>query len=227
MIFSFRISRPNLIGLAAATLFAASATVAAADPAFQSTSNVGAWEVATNVGGVDGVFASFPTTGFTAAAATSRSTADLTWLANNASGTNGGIGTWTFFVFRQSFDLAGFDASTARLEFRWAADDSGEGFADRGTWTPKYRLNGGALVPGSWATGATYDLGLPTVLSSGFVNGVNTLEFFVEGNGVTDGFALRTTSFTAAVPEPGTYAMLLAGLGVLGVAARRRACRGR
>jgi hypothetical protein len=40
----------------------------------------------------------------------------------------------------------------------------------------------------------------------------------------TDGFALETLSFTAtaAIPEPETYAMLLAGLGLLGLLARRR-----
>lgn len=223
MIFSCRINRRSLARLAAATALAAGSATASADPTFHSTSDAGAWEVATTVGGVDGAFASFPTTGFTAAVSTPRTSGGVSWLANNGSGTNGSIGTWTFFVFRQVFDLGGYDPASARLEFQWAADDSGEGFADRGAWTPKYRLNGGPLIAGSWATGATYDLGLPTVLSSGFVSGPNTLEFFVEGNGVTDGFALRTTSFTAAVPEPGTYAMLLAGLGVLGLAVRRRA----
>ncbi len=42
--------------------------------------------------------------------------------------------------------------------------------------------------------------------------------------GITDGGGLGWDNFTfsANVPEPGTYAMLLAGLGVLGFVARRR-----
>lgn len=196
----------------------------AADPVFKSTSDVTAWEVATTVGGVDGAFSSFPTTGFAPAVAiTGRESEGIGWIANNASGSNACcVGNWTFFVFRQSFDLAGFDASTASLSFRWAADDSGEGFADRGSWRPKFRLNGGDLIAGQWATGATYELGLTTTLTEGFVAGENTLEFFVEGNGVTDGFALQTVAFTAAVPEPETWAMLLAGIGVMTGVLRRR-----
>jgi len=37
------------------------------------------------------------------------------------------------------------------------------------------------------------------------------------------GFEARTYMLTAPVPEPGTYALMLAGLGVLGMASRRRA----
>ncbi|MEW5789131.1 MAG: PEP-CTERM sorting domain-containing protein [Pseudomonadota bacterium] len=42
------------------------------------------------------------------------------------------------------------------------------------------------------------------------------------GSGEFTGTVLNDTAFTAAVPEPETYAMMLAGLGLLGVAARRR-----
>lgn len=213
-------ARAAVASVAASIAFGAGA----ADPVFQSTSDPTAWEVATTVGGVDGAFTSFPTTGFAPAVAiTGRSSEGVGWIANNASGSNACcVGNWTFFVFRQTFDLTGFDASTASLSFRWAADDSGEGFADRGSWRPKFRLNGGDLVAGQWATGATYDLGLTTTLTGGFVAGENTLEFFVEGNGVTDGFALQTVAFTAAVPEPETWALWLAGLGVMTGVLRRR-----
>jgi hypothetical protein len=192
-----------------------------ASPFFSSTSDPSYWKVATNVGGVDGAYSSFPTAGFTSAVAISDRT---DWIANNSTGTNGGMETWTFFVFRQTFDLTGYDPTTADLQFKWAADDSGEGFASRGTWTPKFSLNGGSLINGTWATGNTYNLGPTAVLTSGFVSGLNTIDFYVEGNGVTDGFALELVSFRAressAVPEPAT--MLLLGFGIVGLAGVRR-----
>ena len=62
---------------------------------------------------------------------------------------------------------------------------------------------------------------------SGFNPGVNTLVFRVQNlAGGTNPTGLRvefTSSSVTAVPEPETYAMFLAGLGVVGfVAARRR-----
>lgn len=203
---------------------ALSATNSFADPVFASTSDASQWQVATHVGGADGQFSSFNMTDFVSAVATP-SRPD--WIANNSSGTNGPMETWTFFHFRQTFDLTGYDPNTAHLQFQWAADDSGEGFASRGTWVPKFSLNDGNLVP--WGTGPTYSYGSTVDLTSGFVSGLNTINFYVEGNGVTDGFALKTIGFTAQlntnmtpVPEPETYAMLLAGLGLMGFVARRR-----
>lgn len=196
---------------------------AIAAPDFYSTSDPSHWQVATNVGGTDGAFSSFPTTGFAPAVALP---ARPGWIANNASGTNGPCPgcTYVFFVFRQTFDLTSFDATTADLKFQWAADDSGEGFAERGTWRPKFSVNGGSLVDGGWLTGNTYSYGPTIDVSSGFVAGLNHIDFYVEGNGVTDGMSLQTIGFTAnPVPEPEAYAMMLAGLGLLGFLRRRRA----
>ena len=118
-------------------------------------------------------------------------------------------GDWTFFVFRETFNLTGYDPSTASLQFQWAADDSGQGFADRGTWVPKYSLNGGPLITGTWPGGDTYGFGPTVDISSGFVPGLNVIEFYVEGNGATDGMALDPLSFTAnAVPEPASLTLL-------------------
>ena len=199
-----------------------------ASPTFSSTSDPSYWQVATALHGSDGLYSSFPTTGFTTAVAI---TSRPGWIANNSTGTNGGfVGDWTFFVFRQTFDLTGYDATTADLQYQWAADDSGEGFAFRGTWTPKYSFNGGSLVNGIWATGDTYSFGPTVDISSGFVSGLNTIDFYVEGNGVTDGFALRTVGFTAEllnpVPEPEIYAMLGVGLGLMGWVGRRKKQQG-
>jgi hypothetical protein len=203
-----------------------SATEGYSGPTFSTTSDASQWQVATNVGGTDGSFSSFPTTGFvTATAVTGRFTGTTGWIANNSTGTNSS--SPVFFVFRETFDLTGYNPTTADLQFQWAADDSGQGFADRGTWTPKFSVNGGALINGTWAGGDTYSFGPTQDVSSGFVSGQNEIEFYVEGNGTTDGFALNTISFTASpsvVPEPASLTLFgiatASGLGYFGL--RRR-----
>jgi hypothetical protein len=63
-------------------------------------------------------------------------------------------------------------------------------------------------------------------LNTGFVNGLNTIYFYVEGNGQTDGFEIANVSISAiSVPEPETYTMLLAGLGLLGFIGCRKRSR--
>ena len=110
---------------------------------------------------------------------------------------------------------------------RWAADDSGEIIADRGSWIPAFSLNGGALVnyPGSTPEHRipTYDYCDWVTISSGFVAGLNTIDFYVEGNGQTDGFGLQVQSFTADVPAPAGVAVLVQGLSWIGGRRRRQA----
>ena len=209
------------IAAAAAMLVAATSSMAV--PTFASTTAaVGGtdlvWDVAAEHGGYNEGLARFGhilgNVAFNDAWAW-RHEGPVTMLANNASGSNGGI--YTYFIFRQTFDLTGYDPATADLKFRWASDDVPGAVG----WTPAYKLNGAALQAGS--SGA-YALGSVVEVDSGFVAGHNSIDFYVEGNGTTDGFALETVSFTAnAVPEPETYALMLAGLAGIGWAARRKA----
>jgi hypothetical protein len=187
---------------------------------FSSTSNPSSWQVAVNMNGKDGELSSFPTTGFNPAVAiTGRTTEGINWIANNSTGTNGSfIGDWKFFVFRQTFDLTGYDPTTANLSFQWAADDDGHSNSASGTWKPKYRLNSGNLIDGkwfgTWPTGSSYFFGPTVDISSGFINGVNTIDFYVQGNGVTDGFALKSLGLNVEpVPEPITILGSLTALG--------------
>lgn len=113
-----------------ALILACGVSQGAADPLnFSPTTVPSSWQVTTNVGGVDGELASFPTSGFAPAVAIDARTG---WIANNSTGTNSGLGDWTFFVFRQTFDLTGYIPTSANLQFQWAADDSGQVFATRG-----------------------------------------------------------------------------------------------
>jgi hypothetical protein len=170
---------------------------------FQSTSSPEAWKMTINISNIDNNINSFLTTGFFDSTIISgRFAEEVSWIANNSTGTNAPGFAWTQFVFRQQFDLTGYDPLTATLSFQWAADDSGEGFASRGAWIPKYRLNGGNLINGAWPTSNTYSLGLVTNLTTGFIEGVNTIDFYVQGNGVTDGFALRSLGLNADVKTP-------------------------
>ncbi|MCV2360736.1 FxDxF family PEP-CTERM protein [Paucibacter sp. TC2R-5] len=52
--------------------------------------------------------------------------------------------------------------------------------------------------------------------------GTTTLTFKAIGNSDSYGTSLDLVSVTAAVPEPETYALMLAGLGAIGFVARRR-----
>ena len=210
----------------AAALALCAATAVQADPVFFPTADpVGHWFVCTNVNpSGEGQLSSFRTDNFVQSVNITYDGARLDWIADTPGGSHGGVPNWTFFVFRQTFDLTGYDPATANLTIRWGADDSGEIFADRGSWIPAYTLNGGAFVnyPGS-----TPEHRLPTYsyspwisITSGFVSGLNTIDFYVEGNGQTDGFGLQVQSFTAdQIPAPAAAAPLaVAGL----LATRRR-----
>lgn len=118
------------------------------------------------------------------------------YIASNTTGSTGGYpGDYTQFVFRQTFDLTGYDAANATLSFQWAADDTGEGFAERGSWLNRFTVNGSGFQGIDSDGYYNYDAG-KIVLLTGFTSGVNTIDFYVQGNGITDGFELKVLSFT-------------------------------
>jgi hypothetical protein len=129
-----------------------------------------------------------------------------------------GIGTtgtqyWDFVTFTVSNDLVN-NGSTVDLSF---------GLYDISTMLVVIRQDAGPydynlnkIVGQEWisANNSTMSLALEagqyTVFVSGWTNGANL------SSGYTIGFS------PTAVPEPETYAMMLAGLGIVGMVARRR-----
>ena len=88
------------------------------------------------------------------------------WIGPNA-GAGGAPGLYTF---QTRFDLRGFDPATVILVGQWTSDNSGLAI----------RLNGTAT--GNTTTG-NFDTLFPFTIDSGFVDGINTLEFDVENAG--------------------------------------------
>jgi hypothetical protein len=124
-----------------------------------------------------------------------------------------GIYKWTL-----TFDLSAYLPSATSFSARWATDNFGT-----------VVLNGVAI--GSIGVAEGFGSWSDFSANSGFVNGVNVLEFFVVNQAQSSGnpTGLRVEfldSSTVArgnqVPEPESYALLLASLGALRFMSRRR-----
>jgi PEP-CTERM motif len=134
------------------------------------------------------------------------------WIGpNNSPSLDGPVGVYDY---QTTFNLAGFNPSTAAISGGWSTDNIGVGIYLNGvdTGNPGTAFN-------------QFQIGyVPFSITSGFVSGLNTLDFFV--NNAAGPTALRVemtgAAAVAAVPEPETYAMLLAGLGLIGFIAYRR-----
>jgi hypothetical protein len=108
--------------------------------------------------------------------------------------------------FRITFDLTGFDESTAQIKGTWAVDNFGLDILVNGQST-------GNMVNGFGAYGSF-------AVNSGFVEGINTLDFIAQDVGSISGFRVDTISGTVQVPSPG-FSVLLTTL-AFGALRRRR-----
>ena len=137
------------------------------------------------------------------------------WIAPETAPTADSVDT--LYVVNLSFDLTGFDAATASFSGRWAADNQGY-----------VTLNGGSSF-GQTPLTVGHQSWTSFSASSGFVDGVNTLSFYVTNlgysgtnpTGIRVEFASSNVSVTP-IPEPEIYAMMGIGLGLLGWVGRRR-----
>ncbi len=138
------------------------------------------------------------------------------WLTPSANaGDSYDHGADGLYKWSISFDLTGMDISTASFAGRWWADNQGY-----------VQLNGSTISTG-------VDLASPTSFGasgSGFVAGLNTLDFYVTNYAQSGGnptglrveFLTSHAAIAAAVPEPESWALVVAGLAVVGAIARRR-----
>lgn len=214
------------------------------------------WQVATNLPGndsdginVDGAYTSFPING-SFAPAVKITEMPLTWgapgpirenwISNVASGTNttappqlgfnplDGSSQFTFFIFKQEFEVKAEDLPGLQLKFQWAADDTGPG---PGALPARWSLN--SLAEGDLVTDPVgYVLGPITTVSTGFTVGKNVMYFWVQGNGGTDGMSLMNAEFSKTIPPvdpvPAPSSLALLGVALLGAGlASRRSATGR
>jgi hypothetical protein len=140
------------------------------------------------------------------------------WISVNVNGSSAGSGTYDF---ETTFDLTGFDPTTAQITGRFAGDNHIVGTLINGTSVPA-------------ATSDTFTSYTNFSITSGFVAGLNTLEFFVTDDGAP--MALRVDSLAGTarslsngpgpqsdVPEPGTVILLAtACLGTVAIKARSK-----
>jgi VPDSG-CTERM motif len=126
--------------------------------------------------------------------------ANSAWIGFKDSSNTSPYGTYTFTT---TFDLTGYDPSTASLIGRWAMDQSGGLY-----------LNGvleQSVPDGNWNAGVNPTLTSFTI-SSGFVAGVNVLTFVGPFPDNFDGLRVEPMTLTATpsgVPDGGSTAMLL------------------
>jgi hypothetical protein len=128
-----------------------------------------------------------------------------TWVAPNTDaeldGPAGG------YDYRISFSLTGLNPGSALITGLWAVDDVGLDILVNGTST-------GETTSFGFSGFTAFDI------TSGFVDGANTLDFIVYNGGGPTGLRVEMTG-TADVPEPATLALLGAGVAGLGMIRRR------
>ncbi len=136
--------------------------------------------------------------------------ANSRWISLNASGGPGGNTS----VYRTTFSLAGLNPATAAISGSWGADNVGTIFLNG--------VNTGITITNVFSSLVGFSI------TSGFVAGINTLDFRVVDEGapgalrVDDLVGTANVAVTGAVPEPASWLMMILGFGIAGTAMRQR-----
>lgn len=136
--------------------------------------------------------------------------ANSRWISHSSNGAPGN-GTTTF---RLTFDLTGLNPATAAITGSWGVDNNGLILLN-GVSTGIARTGGTAT---NFQTLANFSI------SSGFISGLNTLDFAVTDLGQPLALRVDNLAGTADVitPTPAPAALALLGLGLAGIALRRK-----
>lgn len=126
------------------------------------------------------------------------------WISPK-SDTNGPVGD---YVFRTTFDLTGLDPLQTSIAGQWSIDNSAIGIYLNGGFVGQFNNSFTSFVP--------------FAVTSGFVSGINTLDFAINNAGGPVGVRVEMTGTSQPVPEPSTYGLMIAGLLGAGAVARRR-----
>ena len=106
-------------------------------------------------------------------------------------------------TFQTTVDLTGFDLNTVAISGRWSTDNFGRDIVLNGARTSQ--------------TAGGFSFWTNFSLNSGFVPGINTIDFIVQDVGVVSGFRAEISGQgeLLSAPEPTTLALI--SLGVLGI----------
>jgi hypothetical protein len=132
------------------------------------------------------------------------------WIGpNNDAQVIGPVGNYDY---QTTFNLTGLNPSTAQIIGQWSTDNQGSEILLNGVDT----LN--AINIGQYTVWTSFSI------ATGFVSGVNTLDFIVNNAGGPTGLRveMKGTAAVASVPEPSTWAMMILGFAGVGFMAYRR-----
>jgi len=141
------------------------------------------------------------------------------WIAPDPNQNFSGLGDSPgSYVYRLTFNLAGFDSTTASIAGQWAVDDIGQDIKVNGVSTGQ--------ITGSGISQSNFNTFHSFTINSGFAAGINTLDFLVLND--PNNFGLNPTGLrveflsATASPVPVPVAAWLFGSGLMGLAAVAR-----
>ena len=125
-------------------------------------------------------------------------TATAGWISPGSSG----LQDWASgnYVYETTLDLTGYDSSTAILSGLIAADNEIAIYLN-GNSSPFY-------------SGGGFSSEVPFLLNSGFISGLNTIDFVVHNDSGPSGLMVDDTVATANTPTPEPGSLLLLGTGL-------------